>query len=397
MTRTNRRMLVISPDPDVAGVIGTALASVPSLKVDRENATLSQMNGRAAKIASEYDIVLFQTASGDEAELDAVRSLAAARRPGSMILALADGDISLAQARALNRAGVDEVPPAGGGAELGEQVARLGLAALTKGGGGRHGRIIAVTQARGGIGASTVAVNLADQLAREKHFLKREVRHPVALVDLDLQFGTIGSMLDLPEQDTLMTLALEGTIPDENFLRQSMPVTAGGLSVLPAPGKFAPIDALRPEQVAAILDTLRDTHDYVVVDLPRVLVGWIEPVLARADKMFVVTDTSVPSVRHCRRLIEFFVADNVALPVEVIVNHETRSLSGGSIRRATEKVLERKLEHWLPHDRKAARAAVDRGKPLSEISASGSLARAFTRLAAATRASLPAAVHTFAK
>ena len=69
-------------------------------------------------------------------------------------------------------------------------------------------------------------------------------------------------------------------------------------------------------------------------------------------------------------------------PVEVIVNHETRSLSGGSIRRATEKVLERKLEHWLPHDRKAARAAVDRGKPLSEISASGSLARAFTRLAA---------------
>ena len=223
------------------------------------------------------------------------------------------------------------------------------------------------------------------------------MRHPVALVDLDLQFGTIGSMLDLPEQDTLMTLALEGTIPDENFLRQSMPVTAGGLSVLPAPGKFAPIDALRPEQVAAILDTLRDTHDYVVVDLPRVLVGWIEPVLARADKMFVVTDTSVPSVRHCRRLIEFFVADNVALPVEVIVNHETRSLSGGSIRRATEKVLERKLEHWLPHDRKAARAAVDRGKPLSEISASGSLARAFTRLAAATRASLPAAVHTFAK
>ncbi len=131
--------------------------------------------------------------------------------------------------------------------------------------------------------------------------------------------------------------------------------------------------------------------------LSRVLVGWIEPVLARADKMFVVTDTSVPSVRHCRRLIEFFVADNVALPVEVIVNHETRSLSGGSIRRATEKVLERKLEHWLPHDRKAARAAVDRGKPLSEISASGSLARAFTRLAAATRASLPAAVHTFAK
>lgn len=389
MNRTNRNMLVISPDPQVTGQIGTALAAIPALKVDCETATLAQMNGRAAKLAAQYDIVLFQTGSEDDAELEAVRALAAARRPGGVILALAEDDISLSRARALSHAGVDEVIPAGAGAELGAQVSRLGLAAPVQGGGGHHGRIIAVTQARGGIGATTVAVNLADRLARERRFLHRENRHPVALVDLDLQFGTVGSMLDLPEQDALLTLAQEGTLPDATFLRQSMHTTPGGISVLPAPGRFAPIDALRPEQVAAILDTLRQAHDYVIVDLPRALVGWIEPVLARADRVLVVTDTSVPAIRHCRRLIDFFQADNLALPVEIVVNREARSLSRAGLRRAAEKVLERKLGHWLPLDASAARTAADRGRPLSDVSASGRLSRAIARLAQDTRAALP--------
>ena len=117
-----------------------------------------------------------------------------------------------------------------------------------------------------------------------------------------------------------------------------------------APSNFAPLDSLRPEQVAAVLDTLRQSHDFVVVDLPRALVGWIEPIVEHADELMVVTDISVASIRHCRRLIDFFTQDNPALPVEVIVNHQRRPFIQSQLHREAARALERKLDHWLPHD-----------------------------------------------
>lgn len=396
MTDPTRSVLVISPDKQVSDAIGKALAALPGLRVDVEPTTLTGMNGRASKVASTYDVVLFQTAPGDGEEIDAIEALSASRRPGTVLLALADSGIPLSQARALNRAGVDEVLPLSGlAADVSDQISRIGRSHSSDR--LKTGRLIVVAQARGGIGATTIAVNLADQLAYRRGLWGKETRRPVALVDLDLQFGTTGSVLDLPEQDTLHQIASEAIVPDAVFLKQSMQVTNHGLSVLAAPAKFAPIDALRPEQVAAILDTLRQTHDYVVVDLPRVLVNWIEPVLQRADRLLVVSDLSVPAIRHCRRLIDFFAADNATLAVEVVVNRERRGIFGSAVQREAEKALERKLDHWVPDNPRVARLAADRGMPLSSVAASSSLCRAVGQIAEATLKSLPVIAHATAR
>lgn len=388
MTKTRRSILVISPDTGITGSIRAVMAAHPNYLVETQPTTLAQMNGSAVKIASKYDMVLFQTTGGDEADLATIRALAEGQAKGTTLVALADSNITLAQAMALNRAGVrDVLPMAEMTAEFGEQIARLGQhqampAAVAS---GKNGHIIAVAQSRGGVGSTTVAVNLADQLLGGRgNFLRRNAKNKVAIVDFDLQFGTVGSYLDVEEQDTLLQLAQEGTVPDANFLRQSMVSLANGLDVLAAPSKFAPLDSLRSEQVAAILDSLRQSHDYVVVDLPRALVGWIEPILQRADEVILVTDISVSSVRHCRRLIDFFTADNLALPIQVVVNHERRPLLASSLHREAEKALERKFEHWLPHDAKAADNAADRGKPLSASAPRAPLTKAFAKLATAT-------------
>jgi pilus assembly protein CpaE len=320
-------MLVISPDPDVSRAISTALSAMPNLTIDVETSTLTGMNGRASKVAGNYDVVLFQTEASDGDEIGAIEAMSAARRPGSVVLALADSGIPLSLARALNRAGVDEVLPMSGfAADVSDQLKRLNRPSSADR--TRSGRIIAVAQARGGIGATTLAVNLADQLAQDHRAFGRGTRRPVALVDLDLQFGTTGSMLDLPEQDTLHKMASDAVIPDAVFLGQSLQTTTRGLTVLAAPSRFAPLDSLRPEQVAAILDTLRLSNDYVIVDLPRALVGWIEPVLHRADRLMLVTDLSVPAIRHCRRLLDFVAGDNATLPVEIVVNRDGRKGTG---------------------------------------------------------------------
>lgn len=170
-----------------------------------------------------------------------------------------------------------------------------------------------------------------------------------------------------------------------------------GLSVLGAPSKFAPLDSLRPDQVAAILDSLRETHDYIVVDLPRALVSWIEPIVQRADELIIVTDISVSSVRHCRRLIDFFTSDNMALPVEIIVNHERRPLFQSSMHREAAKVLERKLNHWLPHDPRAAATAAGRGQPLSKAAPRSPLGKAMSQFAKKTVSGLSLSTQSHSK
>lgn len=395
MTQAQRNVLIVSPDHSIANAIGSSLSSLPGVQVDREPTTLSEMNGRLSRVAGRYDVVLFQSSDHDAAEMDAIRTLNANRRHGSVVLALADSMISLAAARELTKAGVDEVLPLSGiAAEIGERMSRIAV---------RHGsvrpksgKVIAIAKARGGAGASTLAVNLADQIACETRFLRGAVRRKVALLDLDVQFGSIGSMLDLPEQDAVFRMAKDGIVPDETFLDQSIQVAANGVSVVAAPAQFVPLDSVRNDQVAAMIDILRATHDFVVIDMPQAMVGWIEPIVARTDRLMLVADASVPAIRQCRRVTDFLTADNVALPVDIIVNRDRRPLFSGAVRKEAEKALGRTLEHWLPDDPGPARLAIDRGQPLAAVAGRARLTRAVGRLARAIVSKMPAAAEVSA-
>ncbi|MEM9426223.1 MAG: hypothetical protein AAGA06_05930, partial [Pseudomonadota bacterium] len=207
----------------------------------------------------------------------------------------------------------------------------------------------------------------------------------------DLQFGAVGDFLDIDPQEGLMQMATGDVMPDQMWVEQSLAETSGGLSVLTAPADFMPLQAINAKQVESLIGALRATHDYVVLDLPRALVDWIEPVVASADEIAIVTDTTVPSVRATRRLMDFYLADNPGLAIEVIINHEKRPMMQAAHHKEASRVLEKKFEHWLPHDVKAARAAVDYGKPLSEVSARSDLSKNIGTLARAVAKRLPMA------
>ena len=397
MTGIAKSVLLISPDAAVSAAIGVALSGLQGLQIRTEPSTLAGLNGKAAQLAQGRDIIIFETSDDEGADLDAVRALKAAHQAGGLLLALADSGISLSRVRALNKAGVDEVLPRPVvGQEIGNRVQKMfdeAVAANVTATEGR-GRVIAVARARGGVGATTVAVNLANDLVGRSGFLRKRATNSVALVDLDVQFGSVGALLDLAEQDALHQMALDGTIPDAAFLSHLMAVLPNGMKVLAAPTKFMPLDSLQPQQIGAILDTLRQGNDFVVVDLPHALGAWMEPVLRRADELIIVSDTSVPSIRHCRRLIEFFTADNPNLPVRIVINHETRRLFQSGVQKEIQKALNRKLDHWLPHDPRAAKACADRGKPLASVAPRSQLGKAIARLARQTITEFPAPTHT---
>lgn len=389
-------ILLISSDEDIAKTVNSALSTLDKVRIAREETSVAKLNGAAVKMAADHDVVIFATDPSNAADLTAIEVLTDQRKPGTIYLALTDGDLPLSKARALSRAGVDDVLPYPlSEEELAEQVGtwlekkRAEVAETYSGAGAAQGKLIAVQQARGGIGSTTVAVNLADQLLERRGTFKKEATNRVVIVDLDIQFGTVTDFLDVEAQEGLLQLAAETFLPDAMWIEQSIVRLPSGLAVLGAPANFVPLEAIQPEQADALIKTLKSMFDYIVVDLPRALVSWIEPVLAETDQLMIVTDMSVPSVRASRKLMDFVLAENAQLPIEIIVNHEKKPMILRDHHREAAKALDVKFQHWIAHDPKAAREAVDLGKPLSEVAHRSEIAKSITALAKATLAALP--------
>ncbi|QMU59796.1 MAG: AAA family ATPase [Boseongicola sp.] len=389
-------VLLISADEEISSSVTAALDTLESARVSREESSVSQLNGAAVKMAADHDVVIFATDPSNAADLSAIEVLTDQRGHGTIYLALTDGDLPLTKARALSRAGVDDVLPYPMSQdELAEQIGtwiekkRAEVIESYSGAGAANGRLIAVQQARGGIGATTIAVNLADQLLDRKGAFKKEAANKVIVVDFDLQFGTVGDFLDIEQQEGLMQLAAEAFIPDAMWIEQSITTLPSGLSVLAAPSRFVPLEAMQPAQIEGLIKTLKTMYDYVVVDLPRALVSWIEPILGECDQLMIVTDMSVPAVRATRRLMEFVLADNAQLPIEIVINHEKKPMLLRNHHKEAAKALDVKFNHWIAHDPKAAREAVDYGKPISEVSGRSDIAKGIAALAKATIVALP--------
>ncbi|MXQ07525.1 AAA family ATPase [Alphaproteobacteria bacterium GH1-50] len=393
---SNSSILLISADEDIAKSVGGVLEGLEGVKLSRESSSVSKLNGTAVRMAADHNVVIFATDPSNAADLSAIEVLTEQRGPDTVYLALTDGDLPLSKVRALSRSGVDDVLPYPmPDSELAEQVntwiekRRAALVEKYSGDKAAKGRVIAVQQARGGIGATTVAVNLADQLLDRKGAFKKEASNRVILVDMDLQFGTVGDFLDIEGKGGLMQLASESFLPDVEWIEQSIDRTPNGLAVLSAPSSFVPLEAMQPQQVEALVQTLKTMFDYVVIDMPRALVTWLEPILTECDQFMIVTDTSVPSIRATRRLMDFVLADNVELPIEIVINHEKKPMFKAEHHKEASRALDMPFNHWIAHDPKAARQAVDYGKPLSEVAARSEIAKGIAALAKATLQALP--------
>jgi Flp pilus assembly CpaE family ATPase len=114
-------------------------------------------------------------------------------------------------------------------------------------------------------------------------------------------------------------------------------------------------------------------------------VEWLEPVIVRTQRLLVVTDTSVPCIRQARRIIDFYKEANLGLGIDVVVNHESKPLIRSEGHKEAETVLGTRFVHWIPENGKAARRAVDLGRPVVEAQAGSDMGKALRKLAASLR------------
>ena len=235
------------------------------------------------------------------------------------------------------------------------------------------GRLVAVIGARGGVGASTVAINIAWMMAHEQGLR-------VALVDLDVYFGTISLALDLePGRGFREALENPGRI-DGLFIERAMVRASDNLFVLGAEEALANPFSFDPAALDLLLEKLRHGFDCVVVDLPRFAARTQVGSLAAPAAVAVVSDSTLAGMRDTLRLVELVREEAPAADLRVVVNR-----AGGDGRVEMTKAdfqrgADLSVDHVIPCEAKAASASSGAGKALAEVAGRGRMASALRRL-----------------
>ncbi|WP_296419968.1 AAA family ATPase [Pseudooctadecabacter sp.] len=372
------RTLVVSNSAGTAARVAAALSQDVSLTVNHRDTSLADLARVPSVDIAATDLIIFDIRVGNEADLDALQTLRTMGHDNLKFLGITAQTLTLATARALMDAGVDEVIPMASIAPETPQPPPVEDPPPQRHAGDLHnGLIVAVCSARGGVGATTTALNLATQLARPPKGDSHGPSLRVAVIDLDIQNGVLGASLDVHDEGEVMDWLQSGTAPEEDFIPRSIKTyEAGAFDVMPAPLAFAPLDILQSEMLAALLDDLRLAYDFVILDLPRAVCEWIDAVLTRADKFLILTDHAVHTLRQTRRLMDTFTDEHPSLPIEVVVSKDSRTNNSTAALKEAEAFLDRKITNWIPRDDKSARRAADAGQPMLALRPRSPVAKA---------------------
>ena len=219
--------------------------------------------------------------------------------------------------------------------------------------------VIAVVGTRGGVGASTLAINCAWLAANE--FKRR-----AALLDLDLQHGTVALALDIEPTHGLREALENPSRIDSLFINSATVKLGERLSVMAAEEAADHEVAYDPAAIDLLIDELSRQSDCVIVDVPRGFAAVRARVLGHATDVLVTTDLSLAGLRDAIRAQGQI---NLLAPqarVLFVANH----LGGrdGSVPRAEfERALGQKLDYVIPDDHKAATTAANGGKPIIAV------------------------------
>ena len=248
--------------------------------------------------------------------------------------------------------------------------ASMGDASVDESNPGTLGKLVVVIGARGGVGASTVAVNGAWIMAEE-------LDHKTALVDLDVQYGTTALTLDLvPSGGLLETLRNPGRL-DSLFMASALLPKTDRLSVLAAEEDIARDTGFRAEGVERLVEEVRRNFEWVWIDLPRALLHLNASVLAQAERVLIVTDLTLAGMRDTMRLATMCEEFAPKGTVGVVVNETGRAT--GMTASQFAKGIPQGVLATLEEERKSGAAAVT-GKPIVEQARRGKFATSLRKL-----------------
>ena len=246
--------------------------------------------------------------------------------------------------------------------------------------GDKDGVVLPVHGLSGGAGSTTFAVNLAWELAN----IDKDNPPRVCLLDLDLQFGSASTYLDLPRREAVFELLQDTNAMDSDAFMQALLTFNEKLHVLTSPSDLVPLDLVGQDDIQKIVETAAANFDYVIIDMPTTVVMWTETVLSMAHVYFAMLELDMRSAQNTLRMIRALKGEE--LPVEklrYVLNRAPKftDLSGKSRVKRMAESLDIQIELQMPEGGKQIVQGNDHGIPLAESAAKNPLRKEIQKLA----------------
>jgi len=220
-----------------------------------------------------------------------------------------------------------------------------------------HSKRVCVIGSSGGAGATTIACNLAMELAQLSE-------RRTALVDLNLEFGDVACAFDCNPTYTLADICSDNTNLDRTLLAKALFELPCNLSLLARPNKIEHARQVTPEGVREMLEVLGTMFSYVVADLPRTFSFLSAAAVENADRLLIVTQLGVPFIRNATRIYECLLQMGAGEDaIEIVVNRCTANygrITPGEV----EEHFGRPVFAMIPNDYQQVQSAIDLGHPI---------------------------------
>ncbi|ARP98786.1 AAA family ATPase [Pseudorhodoplanes sinuspersici] len=237
------------------------------------------------------------------------------------------------------------------------------------------GRILAVIGAKGGVGASTIAHNVAWSIARDLSL-------DSVVTDLDLAFGTAGLDYNQDPPQGIADAVFSPERVDTNFVDRLLAKCSDNLSLLAAPATLERVYDFGADAFDAIFDSLRATVPCIVLDVPHQWTGWTQRTLLAADDILIVATPDLASLRNAKNLVDylktarvndhrpFYVLNQVGVPKRPEIKPSDFA-----------KALDDHPAAIIPFEPQLFGTAANNGQMIAEVSNGHKVAETFRQLA----------------
>jgi pilus assembly protein CpaE len=233
----------------------------------------------------------------------------------------------------------------------------------------KKGRMIAVFSSKGGCGTSFLATNLAACTAGR-----------TVLVDLNLQAGDLPLFLGLDPKYSIADMVEKRSRLDDELIKTLVTPYSSHLSLLAAPREADSADEIEPTHVFEVLQKLRESFDYVVLDPQHTFDSITLAALDQSDEIVLVLTLDIPAIRSTQRALEIF--DRLGYPrkkVRIVVNRWSKQIDLDL--RQVEKFLNEPVIGFVPSDYQTAVSSINLGTPLVQSDATSKIALEIRRIA----------------
>lgn len=262
---------------------------------------------------------------------------------------------------------------------LEELMAALGRISQMKFGGSdaknRASRIIAVAGASGGVGCTSVAVNLGCMLAANP-------ANTVALVDLDLAVGDADVFLDTIPDYSLVDVTQNVARLDFQLLKRSLTKHSSGLYLLPRPVQLQDVRLINPDSLRRVFGLLKATFSHIVLDLSKGYTETDQAAIEVANDVLLVVQLDLPCLRNLVRLqMSFEEIDGLREKLKIVVNRV--GLESGQIKlKKARETIGREIFCQIPNDYRTMVEVRNNGVPLLEHAPKAAITLAMQQMAA---------------